>query len=176
MRRLLRPILVLLALFLLLEAWLWRHLEPIIARIVDAIPLDRLKARIAAWLEQLPPGPTLFVFIVPFILLLPLKFLEVWFIAHRDWLGAIVTLIAAKLLGLGVFAFIFEATRPKLLQMPWFRTFYEWAIWLLDRAHALIEPIKSRIRLWLRIFSSGRARRMVRLFLRLRRRTAGNAA
>ena len=39
MRRLLRPFLILLALFFLLEAWLWTHLGPIVARIVARIPL-----------------------------------------------------------------------------------------------------------------------------------------
>jgi hypothetical protein len=31
MRRLLRPILILLALLFVFEAWLWTHLEPIVA-------------------------------------------------------------------------------------------------------------------------------------------------
>ncbi len=170
MRRLLRPILVLLALFFLFEAWLWRRLEPVVAWIVAVIPLRRLKALIAAWVERLPPAATLVVFLVPFLLLFPIKLLEVWFIARRNWLAAVLTLVAAKLFGVGVFAFIFETTKPKLLQMPWFRLFYEWVIWLLERAHALIDPIKRRIRIWLRLLAPGRSRRMLRLFLRIRRR------
>jgi hypothetical protein len=38
MRRWLRPLWVILALLFLLEAWLWDHLEPIVARVVDLIP------------------------------------------------------------------------------------------------------------------------------------------
>jgi hypothetical protein len=170
MRRLLRPILILLALLFLFEAWLWTHLEPIVAWVVAVLPLERLKARIAAAIERLSPMATLIVFTVPFIVLFPLKFLEFWFLAHRHWLGAILTLVAAKLLGLGVTAFIFAAARPKLLQMPWFRSFYEWTLWLLDRAHALVDPLKSRIKIWLRMFSPGRAGRTMRLFRRIRRR------
>jgi hypothetical protein len=170
MRRLLRPVLVLLALLFLLEAWLWTHLEPIIARVVALIPLQGLKARIAAAIERLSPAATLIVFTVPFVVLFPLKFLEFWLLAHRHWLGAILTLIAAKLLGLGITAFVFGAARPKLLQMPWFARFYDWVMWLLARAHALIDPLKSRIRIWLRMVSPARAGRATRLFRRIRRR------
>ena len=46
MRRLLRPILILLALLFLLEAWLWTHLEPIVAWVVAAIPLERGGSRL----------------------------------------------------------------------------------------------------------------------------------
>jgi hypothetical protein len=38
MRRWLRPLWVILALLFLLGAWLWDHLEPIVARVVDLIP------------------------------------------------------------------------------------------------------------------------------------------
>jgi hypothetical protein len=176
MRRLFRPILILLALLFLLEAWLWTRLEPVIAVAVAVIPLKRLKMRLAAAIERLPPMATLLVFSVPFILLLPVKVLEFWLLAHRQWVGAIATLVAAKLLGLGVTAFIFEATKPKLLQMPWFRKFYGWVVLLLDRAHALVDPIKNRIRLWLRIFSPRRAGRAFRLFRRIRRRMQSNRA
>ncbi len=37
MRRLLRPLWILLALIFLLEAWLWDRVEPIIARVVALI-------------------------------------------------------------------------------------------------------------------------------------------
>jgi len=42
MRRLLRPLWVLLALIFLVEAWLWDRVEPVIARVVALIPLPRL--------------------------------------------------------------------------------------------------------------------------------------
>ena len=86
MRRLLKPLWVLLALVFLFEAWLWEHLRPIVAWIVDRIAWATLKARIAAAIEGIPPYPTLFVFLVPVALLLPLKFLGLWMLAHGSWL------------------------------------------------------------------------------------------
>jgi hypothetical protein len=170
MRRLLRPFLVLLVLVFLFEAWLWDRLAPMVAWVVARLPLDTAKRRIAIWIEGLPPAATLIVFIVPFILLLPLKFLEVWFLAHRNWVGAIATLVVAKLLGLGVTAFIFDLTRPKLLQLAWFRRFYGWMLWALERAHAVADPIKRRVRRWFRMFAPKRAGRTLRLMKRIRRR------
>jgi hypothetical protein len=170
MRRVLRPFLILIALLFLLEAWLWNHLEPIVAWAVGIIPLQGLKARIAAAIERLSPAATLIVFTIPFVVLFPLKFLEFWLLAHRHWVGAILTLVAAKLLGLGITAFVFAAARPKLLRMPWFARFYQWVMWLLARAHALVDPLKERIRLRLRMLAPGRA---TRLFRRIRRRMQG---
>jgi len=73
----LRPLWVLLALLFLLEAWLWDHLEPLVARVVNLVPWGRFKDWLRRAIANLPPWAALFVFVIPFILLLPLKFLEV---------------------------------------------------------------------------------------------------
>ena len=169
-RRLLRPLLVLLALLFLFEAWLWSHLAPIVAWIVARIPLREIKARVAGWIEHLPPYATLLVFLIPIVVLFPLKLIGLWMLAHGSWLGAVTTLAAAKVISTGLTAFIFDLTRDKLLQLAWFRRLYEWVLWLLAKAHALVDPIKRRIKLWFRMFSPKRAGRTVRLMLRIRRR------
>src|SRR5471030_2801294 len=97
---------VFLALLFLLEAWLWDHLEPVVARVVNVIPWGKLKQKFAHLIEDLPPWATLFVFVIPFLVLLPLKLLEVYLLAKRQWFAAIVVLIVAKLVGLGVTAFV----------------------------------------------------------------------
>src|SRR5438445_7185404 len=173
MRRVLKPLWFLLALFFLLEAWLWDHLRAAIAWAVDLVPLDKLKARLAALVERLPPWAVLIVFVVPFLVLLPLKFLEVYFIVRHRWVAAILVLVLAKLLGLGVTAFIFDVTKPKLLQMAWFRWLYELMLVWLAKAHALVEPIKQRIKhqfrrlIWLA--KPGRPSRFFRRIARIRR-------
>src|SRR4029077_20675141 len=114
MRRWLRPLWVFLALLFLLEAWLWDHLQPIVARVVNVVPWGKVKDGLRRLIERLPPWAVLIVFIIPFIVLLPLKFLEVWLLATRQWLAAGPVLVLAKLLGLGDTAFIFDVTREKL--------------------------------------------------------------
>ena len=47
-RKVFRPLWVILALLLLLEAWLWDHLEPIVARIVNLITMGQGQNRSCA--------------------------------------------------------------------------------------------------------------------------------
>jgi hypothetical protein len=171
MRRLLRPLLVLLALVFLFEAWLWTHLAPVVASIVARIPLRAIKAAIAGWVEDLSPAATFVVFVVPIAaLLVPLKFLEVEMLVRGHWFGAIAVLALAKVIGVGVSAFIFDATRPKLLQLAWFRRLYDRVMAWLAWAHELIDPIKRRLRSYFRMWAPRRAGRTLRLLLLIRRR------
>jgi hypothetical protein len=169
-RRLVRAFWIVLALLFLLETWLWDHLEPLVARIVNVVPWGRLKIVLKRGIERLPPWAALIVFVIPLIVLLPLKFLEVYFIATRNWIGATLVLVFAKLLGLGVTAFVFDATREKLLQMPWFARFYGWVMWLRDRAHEMVEPVRERVRQYVWLLRPQRAGRFLRRLMRIRRR------
>lgn len=165
---LLRPLWVILALLLLVEAWLWDHLEPIVARVVNFVPWRKLKVAVARRVDDLPPYAALVVFVVPFIVVLPMKFLGLYFIATGNWFGTVATLSLAKLLGLGVTAFVFDATRDKLLQISWFRRMYDWVMWARDWAYAQTEPIRARIRKLLWMLRPERARRTFRRLMRLR--------
>jgi hypothetical protein len=191
MRRVLKPLWVLLALLFLVEAWLWEHLRAVVARLVDVIAWQRLKARFAAFIEHLSPYPTLLIFLIPPVILFPFKLLGVWMLAHGSWLGAMTVLVLAKLVGTAVAAFIFDATRPKLLQLPWFRWLYELLLGWLAKAHAIIDPIKARVRerirailvpvkrrlrRWLWLAKPGRPGRFFRRLARLRRRAYAQPA
>jgi hypothetical protein len=96
--------------------------------------------------------------------------LGLWLLAHGHWLDALAVLVLAKLAGVGVTAFIFELTRPKLLQLAWFRSLYDRVMTWLGWAHELIDPIKDRLRRALRMFGPRRAGRTLRLLTRIRRR------
>ena len=169
LRRLLQPIWVLLAVIFLIEAWLWDHLEPIVAWVVDKIPLRAFKHWLAERVDTLSPAMTLIVFIVPVLPLFPLKLVGLWLLAHEYWMSAIFTILFAKFLGVGVTAFVFDMTRPKLLEMGWFERLYEFILDLRARAHALVEPIKRRIREILRGDADGWSSRMLRLIQRFRK-------
>ncbi len=169
MRRLLQPIWVLLAIIFLIEAWLWDHLEPIVAWFVALIPLHAFKQWLAERIDTLSPAMTLIVFIVPVIPLFPLKLIGLWLLTHEYWISAILTIIFAKFLGVGVAAFIFDVTRPKLLEMEWFETLYEFIIELRAKASALVDPIKLRIKEALGGGGDGWSSRMLRLIQRFRK-------
>ena len=169
LRRLLQPFWVLLAVIFLIEAWLWDHLEPIVAKVVALIPLQAFKQWLADRVDALSPAMTLIVFAVPVIPLFPLKLVGLWLLTHEYWLSAIVTILFAKLLSVGVTAFVFDVTRPKLLEMRWFEALYEYVMMLRARAAALVDPIKQRIREMLTGDGDRWSSRMLRLIQRFRK-------
>lgn len=173
LRRLLKPLWILLAVVFLFEAWLWEHLAPVVAWVVGLVPWRALKARIAAAIEHLPPYPTLLVFLVPVVLLFPIKLLGLWLLAKGSWAGAMATLGLAKVVSMGVTAFIFDLTRPKLLQLPWFRWLYDRVLVGLAWAHGQIDPIKVRIKAAMRALAAPLARRLRSIGWLMRPKRAG---
>src|SRR3982074_3049013 len=169
MRRLLQPVWVLLAIVFLIEAWLWDHLEPIGAWVVARIPLQSFKQWLTERVDTLSPAMTLIVFIVPVIPLFPLKLVGLWLLTHEYWISAILTIIFAKFLGVGVAAFIFDVTRPKLLEMRGFETLYEFVLALRAKARVLVDPLNLRSRQALRGGGDGWSSRMLRLIQRFRK-------
>ena len=185
MKRLARPFWVALAVLFLFEAWLLDRLAPIVGRVLAAIPWGWIKPALVRLVERLSPQATLVVFVIPFIVLLPLKVFELWFLAHRQWVAAAVVLLLAKLVGLGITAFIFDATRDKLLQMAWFRRlyeFFEWARhWAREKivpikrqlhawSHETIGPVVQQLRRWRRALHDRHAGRLLERVMRIRRR------
>ena len=169
MRRLLQPFWILLAVIFLIEAWLWDHLEPIVARIVALIPLRAFKAWLAERVDTLSPAMTLIVFAVPVIPLFPLKLIGLWLLANEYWLSAVVVIVLGKFVGVGVTAFIFDVTRSKLLEMQWFKRLYEFILTIRAKATALVDPIKQRIREILRGGGGSWSARTLRLIQRFRK-------
>ena len=169
LRRLLQPVWVLLAIIFLIEAWLWDHLEPIVARVVAAIPLAQFKQWLTERVDALSPAMTLIVFAVPIIPLFPLKLIGLWLLAHEYWMSAVFTILFAKLLGVGVTAFVFDVTRDKLLEMGWFEKLYEFVLALRAKAHAMVDPIKRRIKEILTGNGEGWSARTLRLIQRFRK-------
>jgi hypothetical protein len=169
LRRLLQPFWVLLAIVFLIEAWLWDHLEPVVARLVAWIPLRQLKQWLADRVDALSPAMTLIVFAVPVIPLFPLKLLGLWLLAQEYWLAAVSTIVFAKFAGVGITAFIFDVTREKLLEMRWFEKLYDFILMIRARATAMVAPVKARIRDILRGEGEGWSSRTLRLIQRFRR-------
>ena len=169
LRRLLQPLWVLLAIVFLIEAWLWDHLEPVVAWFVSIVPMRAFKQWLADRVDALSPAMTLIVFAVPVIPLFPLKLVGLWLLAHEYWMSAVFTILFAKFVGVGVTAFVFDVTRDKLLEMNWFEKLYEFIIDLREKAHALVEPVKQRIRDLLRGDGEGWSVRTLRLIQRFRK-------
>ena len=169
LRRLLQPLWVLLAIIFLIEAWLWDHCEPIVARCVAAIPLARFKQWLSERVDALSPSMTLIVFAVPIIPLFPLKLVGLWLLTHEYWLTGVSTFLFAKMLGVGVTAFLFDVTRDKLLEMHWFERLYELVLRLRAKATEIVEPVKRRILELIKGNGEGWSSRTLRLIQRFRK-------
>jgi hypothetical protein len=169
LRRLLQPVWVLLAIVFLIEAWLWDHLEPIVARIVAAVPLARFKQWLTERVDALSPAMTLLVFAVPVIPLFPLKLVGLWLLAHEYWISAFFTIVFGKLVGVGVTAFVFDVTRAKLLEMRWFERIYDLVLKVRAKAAELVNPIKQRIRELIAGDGEGWSSRTLRMIQRFRK-------
>jgi len=170
LRRLARVFWIILALIFLFEAWLWGKLAPLVAFIVRLLPLQAVKAKVAAAIVGLSPAATLIVFVIPAAILLPIKILAIWFFHHHHWSAGIAALVFAKLVGVGVTAFIFEVTRPKLMQMAWFARLYDLVMRGLAWAHAMVDPVKRRLRQYVHMLRPRNAGRFYRHLSRVRRR------
>ena len=91
----------------------------------------------------------------------------VWLLVHEYWLSGVFTFLFAKLVGVGITAFVFDVTRPKLLEMGWFEKLYDFIMDLRAKAKALVDPIKERILEMMR--GDGWSSRMLRLIQRFRK-------
>ena len=90
--------------------------------------------------------------------------------ANEYWVAAVVTIVFAKFLGVGVAAFIFDVTRHKLMQMAWFEKLYDWVMALRAKAHAIVDPIKLRIKEAMRADRGGWSSRLLRMIQHFRKR------
>ena len=100
--------------------------------------LDRLKVgrRLRRWIMSLRPYPSLSLFIVPFVLLEPVKPVAAYLIATGRYFAGMALLIGGEMLKLVLVERLFSVCRRKLLSIPAFA----WAYGLWRRA---IEGIKS---------------------------------
>jgi hypothetical protein len=114
--RLLSPLVYLAALILLMEDWFWDIGLRLARLIVAWPPLKALEQRIIA----LPPYGALCAFVVPAVLLLPVKVLALFAIASGHPISGVATIVVAKIGGAALVARIYILTRPTLLTLAWF--------------------------------------------------------
>ena len=116
----------LIALLILFEEWGWEPLQRAIGWVARLPPLAWIERRIA----RLPPYAALAVFILPTLLLIPVKLAALWLIGiGRAGLGLAVIVIA-KLIGTALLAHLFKLTQPALMRLEWFARWYgRWTVW-----------------------------------------------
>src|SRR5689334_2478531 len=89
------PFVLIAAILILFEEWLWDDLQRIAAA-VGRLPIFR---QIESLIAGLPPYAALAMFAAPSLLLIPVKLTALYFIAHGHPALGMMTVIGAKMVG-----------------------------------------------------------------------------
>lgn len=142
MNKFVRPFVVIAALILIAEEWLWTTLSRWVGRLAHVLGLDRLEA----WIGRLPPYWALAFFLLPSLVVLPAKLAGLSLLAHGQVLASLSVFGGAKLLGTALVARIFKLTKPQLLQLAWFARLYGYLTGWLVAAHAWFDALPTVVR------------------------------
>jgi hypothetical protein len=116
------PLVYLAAMVLLVEEWCWDTGMRLTRAFARWPALAALEGRV----RTLPPYGALCVFVLPGLLLLPVKVLALVAIAHGHALSGIATIVLAKVGGAAVVARLYVLTVPTLLAVGWFARCHGW--------------------------------------------------
>jgi hypothetical protein len=120
-RLLAAPVVLVAAVIILIEDWLWDDL----ARLAAAIGRLPVFRGIETAIAGLPPYLALACFGLPTLLLVPVKLAALYFISHGKATLGLLTVIGAKVVGTAMVARIFALTKPKLMRIEWFAWLYQ---------------------------------------------------
>lgn len=168
MKTLKRLLCVIAAFIFLFEAWLWDALYHCITRILKLLRIEQIKVRIVKLIEPLPASVCVCIFIIPALIILPLKILGLWLIGTHRVIAGITVFIIAKLAGLGVAAFLFETCKEKLLSLRWFFKLYKTVLAFKAWSKKQIAPVTQMVYVLKKRFAGERNKLLVYL-KRLRR-------
>lgn len=114
------------ALLILFEEWGWEPLHRGLARL-GRLPVLR---HIEAFIGGLGPQASLAVFVLPTVLLLPVKLGALWLLSRGHAWAGVGVIVLAKVVGTAVLARLFTLTQPALMQLEWFARLYtRWSTW-----------------------------------------------
>jgi hypothetical protein len=116
---------------------------------------QRLLSRLRAWIRSLRPYPSLALFLVPVIILEPVKPVAAWLAATGHFMTSLAVLGVGEILKLVLVERLFTLNRDKLMTIPAFA----WAYRKYRLARGWLESLEAygMVRRW-----SGKARLAVR--------------
>ncbi|CAN5448030.1 hypothetical protein BH11PSE11_BH11PSE11_35350 [soil metagenome] len=135
-RLLFAPFVYLAAILLLFEDWIWDATKSVLARLPDVPALKAIERQV----QRLPPYAALIAFLLPGLLLLPVKLLALFAIAHGHAMLGLSVIVAAKILGTILVTRIYAWTKPALLALGWFARCHDGFISFKNR---MIERLRA---------------------------------
>lgn len=138
-----RPLLLLAALFLIVEETLVQ-----LARVLAWLGKLPVFRTLEVFIAGLPPHVALVVFAIPGLALAPVKMLALYWLAGGHPALGITTIVTAKVIGTACVARLFQLTKPKLLTIGWFAWAFEKLMALRAAAYGLL--LESAAGRWIR--------------------------
>jgi hypothetical protein len=133
------PFVLLAAIIILLEDWLWDDL----ARFAAAIGRLPVFRQAEGFIVRLPPYAALAFFAIPSTLLIPVKLVALYLVGHGHAIAGLLIVLGAKVAGTALVARLFTLTRPNLLRISWFAWVYERFIAFKARVYAVIKATRA---------------------------------
>jgi hypothetical protein len=135
LRRGLRAVLLALAAAVIfIEEWGWRPLVACVAFVARWPPL----ARFENLLRRAPPPVALVLFVVPAVLLFPVKLGALWLIHRGQATLGLALIVLAKVLGTALVGRLFVLTEAQLLHYAWFARALGWWRTTKERVKAAV--------------------------------------
>lgn len=123
-------VIVVAAVYFVTDALALSVLKPLLRKIADL----RLFALIARWIASLSPYATLALFLIPLILLEPVKPLSAYLVASGQFKLGMFVLVVGEILKITIVERIFDIGREKLLKIKVFALVYNfvwgWLTWI----------------------------------------------
>jgi hypothetical protein len=123
-------VIVVAALYFVVDALALSSLKPLLRKIANL----KLFKFIAPWIASLGPYPTLALFVVPLVLLEPIKPFSAYIIGSGHFLFGVLVLVLGEVLKITIVERIFHIGRDKLMTIKAFAWIYnlawEWLTWL----------------------------------------------
>ena len=170
------PMVVLAALFIFVEEWLWDRMTAAMTWVARLPVIHWLEDRLA----RLPAWAAVVCFFLPGLMLLPVKLGALFLMGRGQVVAGVGVIILAKVLGTAVVARFFTVCKPTLMGVGWFRAGHDWLMRMKEMLYAKLRAmpawqaaltLKDRAKQWLRTCQPGMmARRWRAIGERLRRR------
>ena len=180
------PLVVFAALLMLLEETLINWLQRLMAAIAVLPWIAALETQAA----RLPPYPAMILFLLPGLVLFPIKLGALWLFAHGQLMLGGAILVAGKVVGTAIAARVYRILYPALATLAWFVRAEAWVFGWRDRLYAAVKAMPAwqmaagmveRTREWLGVQVQWLRRRvarpgwMARRFAAIRRRSRRSA-
>lgn len=139
LNRIKAPLTWALAIFFLIEEAIWDWTAVKMAKLSTIRFINWVEVKISA----ASPYVALFIFALPTLILQPAEIIGVQAIASGHWIVGGLVFVVAKIVGMALFARIFNLTKPALMQFKWFVWVYTTVMGYRNRIHEYLDSWES---------------------------------